>query len=748
MTLGSKLTRILVFVGMILPHTWIIAQDIHRPTRGEIPQVSELISAMNRDSIACHMQGLVNLGSRFMYAANRRLVAEYIESRFRAYGISNVALDSFMVMGDSVAADSVWQYNVIASIPGQIAPERIYLYGAHHDDYSSGDRYHFAPGADDNASGCAVAIEMARVIKLKGFQPASTIRLMTFAAEELVGYKKMSGSMHQAEKSAGLREDIRLAVSDDMVANSPYANRTLYGVYIKDTLCQWAGDLAESCINTYTNLTMVRGDYPTADGQPFLAKGYATTGFEEYGLSQYYHTINDSVSHCDMDFCLEAAKATMAILMTEQLLPVPRKLKCRPGKTHICLAWESVTGSLVSGLRLYRSISRDSGYSLIAELNKEADSFTDSTMPTGTVHYYQLRSVASAGTESAPSSPVRGFTMPFDRDLLVIRDASSGYLLPKDSAVDSFYARIFSDYSFDFSDASSAAKDSLDISVLGRYHKVFWLSNAFSNVAYSAFTQRRADVINYLQNGGNLFLANFLPTFLINSNIKTQAVFQPDENIRKLFKIRSVERKVSGALNGAFPALAGYDSIWIDSLKCKQDPKGHIINVECLTPDTLATIIYRFNSAYDTSGLGKMKGKPVGFEYMGNDYRLIIVSVPLYYLDSSDAKSLVSYVLNEKFAYPSGSDDPGPVQEKTAGIRIFPNPGNGLLTIEYEIPDMEEVTIEILDLNSRIIWSRREKITKVGTQRSTIELGHLGSGTYLLVIRGGVSRYVRKLLIF
>ena len=48
---------------------------------------------------------------------------------------------------------------------------------------------HFAPGADDNASGTAAALEIARVIISNGYQPEATIKFITFGAEEygLVG---------------------------------------------------------------------------------------------------------------------------------------------------------------------------------------------------------------------------------------------------------------------------------------------------------------------------------------------------------------------------------------------------------------------------------------------------------------------------------------------------------------------------------------------------------------------------------
>ena len=64
--------------------------------------------------------------------------------------------------------------NVIAEIPGE-DEECIYL-GAHHDTQAG------TPGADDNAVGCAMLVELCRELSRK--QPRHTIRLISFGAEE------------------------------------------------------------------------------------------------------------------------------------------------------------------------------------------------------------------------------------------------------------------------------------------------------------------------------------------------------------------------------------------------------------------------------------------------------------------------------------------------------------------------------------------------------------------------------------
>ena len=68
--------------------------------------------------------------------------------------------------------------NVIGEIPGTDLKNEIVMIGAHL------DSWHESPGAADNASGCAVALEAARILKAIGVQPRRTIRVALWSGEE------------------------------------------------------------------------------------------------------------------------------------------------------------------------------------------------------------------------------------------------------------------------------------------------------------------------------------------------------------------------------------------------------------------------------------------------------------------------------------------------------------------------------------------------------------------------------------
>ena len=69
--------------------------------------------------------------------------------------------------------------NLEATLPGRRTPEEIVVLGAHYDSNRG------TPGADDNASGVAAMLELARLLRADGGGRARTIRFVAFANEEL-----------------------------------------------------------------------------------------------------------------------------------------------------------------------------------------------------------------------------------------------------------------------------------------------------------------------------------------------------------------------------------------------------------------------------------------------------------------------------------------------------------------------------------------------------------------------------------
>ncbi|MDY7083558.1 MAG: M28 family metallopeptidase [Actinomycetota bacterium] len=103
--------------------------------------------------------------------------------------------------------------NVIATLRGSVTPERIYVVTGHYDSRVTDvmDAVKDAPGADDDASGVAVVLELARV--LAGRRPEATIVFAAVAGEE----QGLYGSDHMAQAYKDQGADIQAMFSNDIV---------------------------------------------------------------------------------------------------------------------------------------------------------------------------------------------------------------------------------------------------------------------------------------------------------------------------------------------------------------------------------------------------------------------------------------------------------------------------------------------------------------------------------------------------
>ncbi len=96
-------------------------------------------------------------------------------SRILADG-TDVVLEFNIV--NRVYPEGTTSYNTIAEIPGSDKADEVIMLGGHL------DSWHAATGATDNAIGCAIMMEAARILKNLGVKPRRTIRVALWSGEE------------------------------------------------------------------------------------------------------------------------------------------------------------------------------------------------------------------------------------------------------------------------------------------------------------------------------------------------------------------------------------------------------------------------------------------------------------------------------------------------------------------------------------------------------------------------------------
>lgn len=129
--------------------------------------------------------------------------ASYVEQQFAAAG--------FDVTSQDYDERGVPVRNVVAEMRGTTRPNEILVIGAHYDSVRD------SPGADDNASGVAALIEMAKAMRANG-PAARTVRFVGFVNEESPFFwTGRMGSRMYAKRCRKLNEDVVGMISLEML---------------------------------------------------------------------------------------------------------------------------------------------------------------------------------------------------------------------------------------------------------------------------------------------------------------------------------------------------------------------------------------------------------------------------------------------------------------------------------------------------------------------------------------------------
>lgn len=276
--------------------------------------VSNMAAAVRADSLESYVRWLEDMGTRFALADNRREVARKIRDRFIAFGYPDAKLDSFSLTNTYRSITyTTMQYNVIATLPGR-SSDSVSVIGAHHDNnISAGDPFTIVPGANDNASGVAATLEIARVMHKYKFRPKYAIHFVTFAAEE-VG---LHGSRDYAAKASARGDNMIMMINHDMIAYQPsQASKPWYvNIIHYDNSYGLMSDAARLCASntslmSYSDNTF----YNRSDSYPFFMNGFRPLFFHQAVTESTYHTVNDLTSGCNFEYCREIVKISCSLV--------------------------------------------------------------------------------------------------------------------------------------------------------------------------------------------------------------------------------------------------------------------------------------------------------------------------------------------------------------------------------------------------------------------------------------------------
>ncbi|GAB3458491.1 M20/M25/M40 family metallo-hydrolase [Actinophytocola sediminis] len=195
-----------------------------RPSR----ELESILRELDHRRIEASVRTLVSFGTRHTLssqddpargigAARDWLLAEF--NRYAADSAGRLTAESQTYVqepdGDRIPVPTPIT-NVIATLRGTSSPERVYVVSGHYDSRVS-DVLNFtadSPGANDDASGVAVVLELARVLSRRA--PAATIVFAAVAGEE----QGLYGARYMAARLREAGVDVQGMFTNDIVGSS------------------------------------------------------------------------------------------------------------------------------------------------------------------------------------------------------------------------------------------------------------------------------------------------------------------------------------------------------------------------------------------------------------------------------------------------------------------------------------------------------------------------------------------------
>lgn len=231
--------KLLLFCILFLTIALPLAGQRKTPARPVLDaEIQKMIREVSAKNIEASIRKLVSFGTRNTLseqdnptrgigAARDWIFAEFQRFNADCGGCLIVEKQSFTQPKANRIPEPTVLTNVIATLKGTTNPERVYVVSGHYDSMCSDPRDGKcdAPGANDDASGTAAVIELARVMSKRKFD--ATIVFMTVPGEE----QGLLGAAYYAEQAKLTAMDIEGMFTNDIVGgvltkkNSPNRNR-------------------------------------------------------------------------------------------------------------------------------------------------------------------------------------------------------------------------------------------------------------------------------------------------------------------------------------------------------------------------------------------------------------------------------------------------------------------------------------------------------------------------------------------
>jgi hypothetical protein len=379
------------------------SNDAVKPTADE--HIQRLISSISEERLQSIVQKLASFGTRETLSdtssstrgigAARQWIFDELK---RSSSKLEVSFDTYQIAPQGRIPHSIELRNVIALLPGKTS-RRVYISG-HYDSLNLGqgvsamfaaarpdarisnpqreptfDHEKNAPGADDDASGTALTMELARVFANSGIDFDATLVFACWAGEE----QGLIGSSAHAQKLATEKAVVEAMLNNDIVGGVRGGNGVVdaadvrvYSIGPEDSVSrslaryvQWAADVY---VPSHRVRLMAREDRfgRGSDQSSFTSVGYPAVVFRESkeDLSRQ-HSADDSPDSVNAAYLAQNARINAAAAASLALAPPAPKVTGDRGEPLIArdpsgydasLQWAASPGAVA-----YHVYWRDAG---------------------------------------------------------------------------------------------------------------------------------------------------------------------------------------------------------------------------------------------------------------------------------------------------------------------------------------------------------------------------------------------------
>lgn len=417
------------------------------------PEIEKLVNEVSSDSLKKYINELSAFHSRHTLSTDEKngmpAAQRYVLAKFNAFakasnGRMTAQIEEFTIPADGrrITADSKVA-NVIATLPGtNPADKRMIIVSGHLDSRNKDvmDAEGGAPGANDDGSGVATVLELARVLAKKEF--SATVVFVAFTGEE----QGLKGATFLADKAKAEGWKIEAVLNNDIIGNSNssqtlISNNTQMRVfsesiplaedergaairrstnsdndspsrqlarYIKETGERYVDHMEVKLI--YRSDRFLRG----GDQTPFMRNGFTAVRMSEMNENFYHQHENvrmeDGIQYGDlpefMDFeylrkVSAVNLASAASLANSAGMPEEVRIDVRGLTNTSALLWKAPAVGKVKG---YYVLMRETSASMWEK--KFFTTETTLTLPYSKDNYFfAVQSVAEGGEESLAVFP-------------------------------------------------------------------------------------------------------------------------------------------------------------------------------------------------------------------------------------------------------------------------------------------------------------------------------------------------------